>query len=68
MSTLVEDLDAQTTLAKAIQEGRLDEVEKVGWDRLGWTGHVRGVSYNLLFQHDLGYLYRYRYRYSGPFV
>ena len=28
--TLVADLDAQTTLAKAIQEGRLDEVEKVG--------------------------------------
>ena len=29
MPTLVADLDAQTTLAKAIQEGRLDEVEKV---------------------------------------
>ena len=27
--TLVADLDAQTTLAKAIQEGKLDEVEKV---------------------------------------
>ena len=40
MSTLVEDLDAQTTLAKAIQEGRLDEVEKVGWDGLGWIDNI----------------------------
>ena len=29
MSTLVEDLDAQTTLAKAIQEGSLEQLEKV---------------------------------------
>ena len=40
VSTLVEDLDAQTTLAKAIQEGRLDEVEKVGWDGLGWIDNI----------------------------
>jgi len=41
VSTLVEDLDAQTTLAKAIQEGRLDEVEKVLND---------GENTNLLFE------------------
>ena len=28
--TTVEDLDAQTTLAKAIQEGSLEQLEKVG--------------------------------------
>ena len=30
MPTTVEDLDAQTTLAKAIQEGSLEQLEKVG--------------------------------------